>query len=45
VGLVYVAVDSDDHGSVKKNQFSYDREGNRLASVNVALDLLERAIG
>ena len=45
VGLVYVAVDSDEHGSVKKNQFSYDREGNRLASVNVALDLLERAIG
>src|SRR5438132_3409680 len=45
VGLVYVAVDSDEHGSVKKNQFSFDREGNRLASVNVALDLLERAIG
>src|SRR5437660_6764701 len=43
VGLGYVAVDSDDHGSVEKNQFSYERGGNRLASVNVALDLLARA--
>ena len=45
VGLVYVAVDSDAHSAVKKCQWPYDREGNRLASVGVALDLLEQAIG
>jgi nicotinamide-nucleotide amidase len=44
VGLVYVAVDSDTHSSVKKCLWLFDREGNRLASVGVALDLLERAI-
>ena len=44
VGLVYVAVDSDEHSAVKKNQWPFDREGNRLASVGVALDLLEDAI-
>ncbi len=41
VGLVYVAIDSDKHSTVKKNEFSFDRAGNRLASVAVALDLLE----
>jgi nicotinamide-nucleotide amidase len=44
VGLVYVAVDSDAHSAVRKCQWPYDREGNRLASVGVALDLLEDAI-
>ena len=44
VGLTYVAVDSDEHSVVKKYQWPYDREGNRLASVGAALDLLERAI-
>jgi nicotinamide-nucleotide amidase len=44
VGLVYVAVDSDERSAVKKLQWPYDREGNRLASVGVALDLLEQAI-
>ena len=41
VGLVYVAIDSDKHSTVKKNEFTFDRTGNRLASVSVALDLLE----
>lgn len=45
VGLTYVAVDSDDYSAVKKHQWPYDREGNRLASVAAALDLLEKAIG
>jgi len=45
VGLTYVAVDSDDHSAVKKYEWPYDREGNRLASVGAALDLLEKAIG
>jgi PncC family amidohydrolase len=45
VGLTYVAVDSDKHSAVKKNQFAFDRAGNRLASVDAALDLLEDAIG
>jgi PncC family amidohydrolase len=44
VGLTYVAVDSDDYSAVKKYQWPYDREGNRLASVGAALDLLEKAI-
>jgi nicotinamide mononucleotide (NMN) deamidase PncC len=44
VGLTYVAVDSDAHSAVKKHVWPYDREGNRLASVGAALDLLERAI-
>jgi hypothetical protein len=30
---------------VKKHLFSFDRAGNRLASVDAALDLLEDAIG
>jgi len=44
VGLTYVAVDSDEHSAVKKYAWPYDREGNRLASVGAALDLLEKAI-
>src|SRR5437764_2620146 len=44
VGLTYVAVDSDDHSVVKKYEWPYDREGNRLASVGAAIDLLEKAI-
>jgi PncC family amidohydrolase len=43
-GLTYVAVDSDDHSAVKKFDWPYDREGNRLASVGAALDLLAKAI-
>lgn len=45
VGLVYVAVDSAATQRVKKLQWGHDRAGNRLASVGVALDLLEEAIG
>lgn len=45
VGLVYVAVDSDRHSSVRTCRFTFDRAGNRLASVAAALDLLEEAIG
>jgi len=45
VGLVYVAIDSDKHSTVKKNEFAFDRTGNRLASVGVALDLLEELVG
>ena len=44
VGLVYVAVDSDGRSAVKKSQFTFDRDGNRRASVGVALDLLEEAL-
>lgn len=44
VGLTYVAVDSDEHSAVKKYEWPYDREGNRLASVGAALDLLGKAI-
>jgi len=45
VGLTYVAVDSDKHSVVKKHLWTFDRGGNRLASVAAALDLLEDAIG
>ena len=45
VGLVYVAVDGPRLQKVQKKQWSFDRAGNRLASVAVALDLLEEAIG
>ena len=45
VGLTFVAVDSDKHSAVKKHQWTFDRSGNRLASVGAALDLLEDAIG
>jgi PncC family amidohydrolase len=44
VGLTYVAVDSDMHSAVKKHLWTFDRAGNRLASVGAALDLLEDAI-
>ena len=44
VGLTYVAVDSDTHSAVKKHVWTFDRAGNRLASVGAALDLLEVAI-
>ena len=44
VGLTYVAVDSDKHSAVKKHLWTFDRAGNRLASVGAALDLLEDAI-
>lgn len=44
VGLVYVAVDSDRHSGVRTCRFGFDREGNRLASVGAALDLLEEAM-
>src|ERR1700745_4269446 len=30
VGLVYVAIDSDKHSTAKKNEFGFDRTGNRL---------------
>lgn len=45
VGLTYVAVDSDKHSAVRKHVWTFDREGNRLASVGAALDLLEDAVG
>jgi len=45
VGLTYVAVDSERHSAVKKHQWTFDRAGNRLASVGAALDLLEDAVG
>ena len=44
VGLVYVAIDEDGRSVVKKSQFGFDRDGNRRASVGVALDLLEDAL-
>jgi PncC family amidohydrolase len=44
VGLVYVAVDGPKLQTVKKTQWPFDRAGNRLASVGVALDLLAEAI-
>jgi PncC family amidohydrolase len=44
VGLTYVAVDSDAHSAVKKYEWPFDREGNRLASVGAALDLLDKAL-
>lgn len=44
VGLVYVAVDSDAHSAARKCEWSFDRAGNRLASVGAALDLLEAAL-
>jgi PncC family amidohydrolase len=45
IGLTYVAIDSDKHSAVKKFQWTFDREGNRLASVGAALDLLEELVG
>jgi len=45
VGLTYVAIDSAAHSAVKKYEWPFDREGNRLASVGAALDLLEELVG
>jgi PncC family amidohydrolase len=45
VGLIYVAIDSDRHSTVRTLRLGYDRAGNRLASVATALDLIEEAIG
>ncbi len=44
VGLVYVAIDSDGHSSTRKCAWTFDRAGNRLASVGAALDLLDAVI-
>ncbi|MBI3522357.1 MAG: CinA family protein [Chloroflexi bacterium] len=44
VGLVYVAIDSDTVSIVRKCQWAFDRSGTRLASVGVALELLEQAV-
>jgi PncC family amidohydrolase len=44
VGLSYVAVDSAGLSTVRRCGFTFDRAGNRLASVGAALDLLERAL-
>ena len=44
VGLVFVALDSDRKSAVKRSELPFDRDGNRRASVGVALDLLEDAI-
>src|SRR6266849_2391766 len=45
VGLTYVAIDSDAHSAVKKHTWTFDRAGNRHASVGAALDLLEELVG
>jgi PncC family amidohydrolase len=45
VGLTYVAIDSDAHSAVRKYVWTFDRTGNRLASVGAALDLLEELVG
>ena len=45
VGLAYIAVDGPKLQTVRKKQWTFDRTGNRLASVGVALDLLAKAIG
>ncbi|HKW78418.1 MAG TPA: CinA family protein, partial [Candidatus Limnocylindria bacterium] len=45
VGLTYVAIDSEARSAVKKHDWSYDRTGNRYASVGAALDLLEELVG
>jgi len=44
VGLVYIAIDGPKLQTVKKKQWAFDRAGNRLASVGVALDLLAEAV-
>jgi len=43
VGLAYVAVDSDRLSKVRRCLWTFDRAGNRLASVGAALDLLDEA--
>ena len=44
VGLVYIAIDGPKLQAVRKKEWAFDRAGNRLASVGVALDLLAEAI-
>lgn len=44
VGLTYVAIDSAAHSTVRKHLWRFDRDGNRLASVGAALDLLEELL-
>jgi nicotinamide-nucleotide amidase len=44
VGLVYIAIDGPKLQTVKKKRWPFDRAGNRLASVGVALELLAEAI-
>jgi PncC family amidohydrolase len=44
VGLVYIAIDAPKVQRVQKKLWTFDRAGNRLASVGVALDLLAEAI-
>lgn len=45
VGLAYVAIDAPQLQAVRKCQWGFDRSGNRLACVGVALDLLAEAAG
>lgn len=45
VGLTYVAIDSEGHSAVRRHVWTFDRTGNRLASVGAALDLLEALVG
>jgi nicotinamide-nucleotide amidase len=45
VGLAFIAIDAPTLQRAKKVQWSFDRAGNRLASVGVALELLAEAIG
>ncbi len=45
VGLTYVAIDSEKHSAVKRYEWTFDRQGNRLASVGAALELLEELVG
>lgn len=45
VGLTYIAIDSEAHSAVKKHLWTFDRAGNRLASVGAALDLLDELAG
>lgn len=45
VGLAYVAVDSEKLSRVRTCRLGFDRAGNRRASVGIALDLLEEAVG
>ena len=44
VGLAYIAIDAPKLQRAKKVQWAFDRAGNRLASVGVALELLAEAI-
>ena len=44
VGLAYIAIDGPKLQRTRKVQWTFDRAGNRLASVGVALELLAEAI-